>query len=735
MARSQSRTSTSRRGGKRGSSAWQTDDKAVRVGEITCRFRSPDAADQSFLASACLIEGRDPLGPMPSDFRPIPRFSVDKEGRNLIRVDTDPTVSLYGTGEVAGPMLRNCQTTTLWNTDSFGYDIHTPALYQSHPWVLAVRSDGSAFGVLIDSTYRMEIDLTAGIHAKCDGPPPPVYIVNAESPQRVLEKLAKLVGTTPLPPLWALGFHQCRYSYETQDTVLEIAKGFRDRDMPCDVIWCDIDYMDGYRVFTFNSETFPNPTRMARDMADIDMRVIYILDPGIKIDDAYPAYTEGLAGDHFVRKADGDVFHGEVWPGTTAFPDFLRADTRAWWGELCAEFVHNGAAGLWTDMNEPAVFDGPDHTLPLDCQHQADDELGGPGTHDRYHNIYGMQMARATYEGLKTARPEERPFVLSRSNFLGGNRFAALWTGDSASTWDHLSWTVPMMVNLGLSGQPFAGCDIGGFSENATPELFARWMGIGCLLPFARAHSDKNTNPHEPWSFGDECEHASRLALHRRYRLLPYLYTLFHEAEQCGLPVMRPLFFADPADPQLRDVDDGFMLGRDLLVRCSITEDNVKTAPMPAGVWRKFEPCPDPHLERKPDSTSTTNPHLPDLYIRGGAIIPLGPVSQHTGEKRLDPLTLVVCLDDNGYAEGTLYEDAGDGFEHLEGDYLRTTYIARRENNRVVVGISGAEGERKRPLRAAEILVVLPGDVVVRGTGLGGDTIPLLLPDDDEAES
>jgi len=712
--------------------AWDSDDAGVLVAANAARFRSPFADDKTIPPSISIQSPLEPIGPVGIDFRPIPRFARDAEGCHLIRVDTEPAVSLYGTGEVAGPMRRNGTNALLWNTDSFGYDRSTPALYQAHPWILALRPDGSAFGVLIDTTYRTEINLTAGIRVKVHGPAPAVYVINADSPDQVLATLAQWIGPMPLPPMWVLGFHQCRYSYDTQDIVLEVAKSFRKHDLPCDVIWCDIDYMDEYKVFTTHPESFENVWAMTRELSTIGMRTVYILDPGLKVDDDYQPYTTGVEAGHFVQLPDRSIYEGQVWPGVCAFPDFLNSNVRSWWGSLCADFAeHTGAAGLWTDMNEPAVFDGPDHTLPLESKHNADPELGGPGDHARYHNVYGMHMARATQEGLAERFPDQRPFVLSRSNYLGGQRYAACWTGDSASTWEHLTWTVPMMVNLGLSGQPLAGCDIGGFSHNATPELFARWMGIGCLLPFARAHSDKGTNPHEPWSFGDDTLAASRRALERRYRLLHYIYTLFYEHTRTGLPVMRPLFFADPTDEALHDCDDAFLLGEALLVRASITEDNIKRAPMPKGIWRRVEPAPE--------HDGSTHHQLPDLLLKGGCILPLGPIIQSTqqvtGTGRIDPLTLVVCLDENGQARGTLYEDQGDGFGYKDSDYLYTTYTARQEGSRVVIGIESADGKRPRHIRAAEILILMPNGKTVRGTGFGGDTIPVLLPDELEEDA
>ncbi len=699
---------------------WTQDSAPCRLRPRTTRFRDPDATDPT-PPSAAIINST--IGAPRHDDPHLhavtslaPEFARDDDGRWLTRLRCPTGTSFYGTGEVAGPLRRNNQTVTLWNTDSFGYTIETPSLYQAHPWVLGVREDGSAFGVLVDTTFRCEIVLDGNtVLAASDGIAPAVYILDGPTPEAILEELAALIGTTPLPPLWALGFHQCRYSYEAEHEVLGIAEEFRDRWLPCDTIWLDIDYMVDARPFTIDEHKFPDAEKMILHLRTRGFRTAWILDPGIKVDTHDTTFASGEAQDVFITQPDGSLFVGEVWPGRCAWPDFTSASVRRWWGDQTARFIRNGADGVWNDMNEPSVFDGPGRTIPTDCLHRADAELGGPGDHARYHNIYGMQMARASFEGMLRERPDRRPFVLSRSNFLGGHRYACCWTGDSASTWEHLSWTIPMMLNLGLSGQVFAGCDIGGFAENADDVLFARWMGIGCLLPFARAHSDKNTNRHEPWSFGPACEHACRVALERRYRLLPYLYTLFEHAERTGVPPMRPLFFADPADASLRDAEDSFLLGPNVLVRASVTPEGGCTAPMPGGIWRRFEP------------TETGDANLPELFLRGGAILPMGPIIQHTSQRPLDPITLVVSLDAQGEARGELFEDAGDGFGYREGDSLRTVYAAKRVRDHVRVWIEHSEGDRPRPLRAAEIVVLLDDGGLARSAGVGGDMICVLI--------
>ncbi|MBL8880498.1 MAG: DUF5110 domain-containing protein [Phycisphaerales bacterium] len=634
----------------------------------------------------------------------------------------EPGTSLYATGEAAGPLLRNGKVTMCWNTDAWAYNLHSMSLYQSHPWVLAVRADGSAYGVLADTTYRCEIDLRDGIRFTADGPAFPVFVIEAATPLDVVQELSELTGRMSLPPLWALGYQQCRWSYFPENRVREIAAGFRQRKIPCDVLWLDIDYMDGFRVFTFDRESFPDPARLNADLRGMGFHTVWMIDPGVKVDENYAVFRSGTAGDHWVKTADDEPFHGNVWPGPCVFPDFTRPETRVWWANLYGDFLSQGIDGVWNDMNEPAVFDVLTKTMPEDNVHRGGGELP-PGSHAQYHNLYGMLMVRATREGIVKARPEKRPFVLTRASFLGGQRYAATWTGDNRAEWEHLRNTIPMIANLGLSGQPFAGPDIGGFAigDDESGELFARWMGIGALLPFSRGHAAKDGRNKEPWEFGPAVEASCRTSLQRRYRLLPYFYTLFQEAAERGSPVLRPLFFADAADARLRDVDTVFLLGADLLVMTNPAADGaaIRGVAMPRGVWHDLWLIGED--ERR-------DAHQPQLFVRGGAIVPLGRVVESTTEKMLDPLTLVVSLDESGRAEGTLYEDAGDGFGYQAGEFLLTRYVARRDGNQVTVKISEQRGGMQRPKRKCVVEVLTKGGAAVRAEGDDGAEIQVTMP-------
>ena len=684
---------------------------AGSMNEGIALFLPADLPLERMPPSLCLLERPAPSRSLPAGWKVVPEFSFS-ETRTRATIAIPPGTSLYGTGEVAGPLLRDGRAITLWNTDNFGYrDDQGRRLYQSHPWVLAVRPDGTAFGVIADSPWRAELALDGKIEFTSDGPSFPVLVINRESPQAVLQALALLTGTMPLPPKWALGYQQCRWSYNPDARVREIADEFRKRRIPCDVIWMDIDYMDGFRVFTFSPREFPDPKALNAYLHERGFKSVWMIDPGVKAEPGYRVYDSGTAADAWVQDAFGGAYHGAVWPGDCVFPDFTRPETRAWWAGLYREFMAQGVDGVWNDMNEPAVFNVPGKTMPLHNWHRGGGGLPA-GPHARYHNVNGMLMVRATRDGILAANPRLRPFVLTRSNFLGGQRYAATWTGDNASTWEHLRLAIPMTLNLGLSGQPFNGPDLGGFGAEATGELWAHWIAMGAFFPFARGHAQKDLPPKEPWAFGAEVESVARIALQRRYRLLPYFYTLFRDSSLSGLPVMRPVFFADVRDPALRAEDRAFLVGDDLLVVPKWAEH----PSLPQGIWRTVSLVGE---------NSAADKFQPDVKLRGGAIVPLGRVVQSTAEESLDPLTLLVSLDEHGHASGRLYEDDGDGFAYRTGGYLLTTYEAARNGGEVTVTVAHTEGQRARPTR--RIVVQLISDSGTT-TAEGVDGQPVIVP-------
>ncbi|MDR2413926.1 MAG: DUF5110 domain-containing protein [Odoribacteraceae bacterium] len=661
--------------------ACSADDRSHACGAGIAVFYPETFDSVGLLPSLALVAEPARAGALPRGWKIKPRFSVE-EGKNVITIPVGKETDLYGTGEVVGALRRNGTSITTWNLDNYAYALNNGKnLYQSHPWILGVRPDGSAFGILVDSPWRLEISLSDTARVTTDGPAPRVIVIERDDPASVVMTLGELTGKMEMPPLWALGFQQSRWSYFPDARVKEIADGFRSRSIPCDVIWMDIDYMDGFRVFTFDPARFPDPGALNDYLHERDFKAVYMIDPGIKKDSLYAVYNQGTEGDHWVKDKDGRAFNGPVWPGPCAFPDFTRPETRAWWRGLYEDFLATGVDGVWNDMNEPAVFRVESHTMPEDNLHRGGGTLP-PGPHARYHNLYGLLMVKATREALLQYRPDKRPFVLSRANFIGGQRYAATWSGDNVSRWEHLRVSIPMTLSLGLSGQPFSGADIGGFGGNARPDLLAHWMATGVYYPFARNHSSQNTANQEPWALGEEVENVSRRAINRRYRLLPYLYTLFREASVTGMPIARPLFFADPRDTSLRREEQAFLLGQDLM----IVPRWAKNPKRPRGAWETITP----EDEKEDDG------YQPLLAIRPGAVIPVNKVIQSTVEYTTDSITLLVNPASDGKATGLLYDDAGDGFGYKNGDFaLHRFSVSRHEENSFKLDVERVEGTRE----------------------------------------
>ncbi len=653
------------------------------VGKSIAEF-IPKGFDKTKVPSLMLKKEPVMAGAVPAGWKIVPQF-VSVDGKTTAIINLSGPISLYGGGEVTGPLLRNGKTIKLWNTDTGAYGVDGGSrLYQTHPWVMGVRADGTAFGVLFDSFWKAELSTQDDkIEFRSEGPLFRVFVIDRKSPQEVVKGLAELTGTIEMPPRWALGYQQCRFSYGTETRVREIADTFRLKKIPCDVIWMDIDYMEGYRVFTFNKANFPNPKKLNADLHAKGFHSVFMIDPGVKFDSTYSVFKSGLANDVWVKDPAGKEYHGKVWPGDCAFPDFTIPKTRKWWAGLYKDFLATGIDGVWNDMNEPAVNDSEfpkDQqlgTMPYNTPHRGGGELPA-GPHLLYHNAYGRLMVQATREGVLATRPEKRPFVLTRANLLGGQRYAATWTGDNYADDRFMKLSVPMSITLGLSGQPFSGPDIGGFLGNTSAELWGQWLGFGAFLPFARGHACAGTNNKEPWAFGAEMENTSRIALERRYRLLPYLYTLFHDAHETGMPVMRPLFFDNPKDARLRGEEQAFMLGQSLLIVPAFAKD----PQLPTGRWETLSLVKDDEADR----------YQAKLLIKGGSIIPAGKVVQSTNENSLSELSLYICLDANGTAKGEMYWDGGEGWAFKKGSFKVLNFTAKQQKGQTKLSIVPAKG-------------------------------------------
>ena len=580
--------------------------------------------------------------------------------------------AFYGTGERAFDLNLRGRKLELWNRDAESYEPGVDPIHLCIPLLVGLR-EGRAYGILFDNPGRARLDLgwaqTSALRYEADSGELCAYFFGGGSMAAVLERYTELTGRMPLPPRWMLGYHQSRWSYFPEARVRELAEQFRSRRIPCDVLHLDIHYLDGYRVFTWDRERFPDPRQMLADLRAQGFRAISIIDPGVKAEPGYRVHDEGLARDAFCRLPNGRLFKGPVWPGQCYFPDFTDPEVRAWWGDLYEPLLEAGIAGFWNDMNEPAIFGGQ---MPQALPHSYE---GRGATHGEIHNVYGLQMARASAEGLRRVRPDERVPLISRSGYAGLQRYALVWTGDNHSSWEQLRLGVSMCLNLGLSGLAFCGPDIGGFASDCNGELLARWTQVGALTPFFRNHAALGTQEQEPWAFGEPYESVCRRWIALRYELLPYIYTAAWQAAQSGLPMMRPLALAYPEDEGTYDLDDQFLFG-DTLMAAPVGRPGQRSRSvyLPGGRWYDFwtgkrldggtEIEADAPLERMP------------LYARAGSVLPMGPVIQHTGEWPPEALRLRVYPGDG---ESWLYEDDGESMAFQSGE-LRITRVVCEES-------------------------------------------------------
>lgn len=631
---------------------------------------APELAISVFDAAGRTVVAGDPARPM--------TFDPD-DGTVDTAMRRDDYELYYGFGEKTLPLSRHQQSMVMWNADVPDYPAGHDPSYASIPFFIALH-EGRSYGLFFNNTWRSWFDMGKTDPHRyrfgANGGELDYYVFTggaARSPAGVLRDYTALTGRGALPPLWALGYQQSRWSYVSEEQVLDVAHAFRVRRIPVDVLYLDIDHMDGFRVFTWNRKTFPDPARMLARLHGDGFRAVTIVDPGIKFDEHYPIYRSGRAQGVYVRTAAGGELHAKVWPGVCAFPDFTAPAARAWFGRLYDAPLALGVDGFWNDMNEPGVFApddfdrpeiglGPQKTFPLEARHAGD---GNPGTHAQYHNVYGMQMARASFEGLRSLRPDRRPLVLTRAGFAGVQRYAAMWTGDNSPTWTHLALTIPMLTNLSVSGVPFVGADVGGFMGSPGAELHTRWLQAAALTPYFRTHSNDVSAPREPWAFGAAHERINRATIELRYRLLPYLYTLFADNEQSGVPPLRPLWFAYPGDVRASLVDDQYLAGGDLLVAPVVHEGQTRREVyFPKGdAWIDWWDGTR-HAGGTVAQVAAPLDRLP-LFVRAGAVVPVAPVVQHTGELKTVPLTLAVAAGASG--SGHVFQDAGDGYGYREG--------------------------------------------------------------------
>jgi alpha-glucosidase len=653
--------------------------------------------------------------------RQIARFTdlgFGAEGAVRIALVAAPEERFFGLGPKTGPLDKRGRIWRMRNRDMPVREGVDP-LYASIPFLLRLSrpsGESRADGFLLDAIAPALIDVASStapyviFQTRARGID--LTLFPGPRPANVLQRYSARTGRTPRPPLWALGHHQSRWGYRSAERVRAVTQEARRRRIPTDAVHLDIDHMDGYRVFTWDRRRFPDPAGLVRELREQGFRTVAIVDPGVKVDPRWSLFHEGAERDAFMRREDRAPFKLKLWPRDAALPDFARPDVRAWWGGLHRPLVETGVAGVWNDMNEPAGWRRELRVgrliVPLAAQDlsrvvQADPaEPDQRVPHEWVRNAYGHLECRATREGLERLAPGRRPFVLSRSGAAGIQRFAALWTGDTWSTWSGLRLSLRMLLGLSISGVPFCGADIGGFSGWCSPELFARWMQLGALYPLARTHSMWLKRPQEPWRFGRRVESVARAALELRMRLLPYLYGLFCESEETGAPVWRPLFHDFPADPRAAEVEDSFLLGPDLLVAPVMERGaRLRSVYLPEGTWYALD---DGGRWSGPRRIQVAAPleRLP-LFARGGSVLPTRSPVQHVAEAPVEPLVLEVFPGADGGC--TLVEDDGETTAYREGAQARTTVkLWSRAGGRLRLEVQARQGRfaiAERPMRVA----------------------------------
>ncbi|MFI5452431.1 glycoside hydrolase family 31 protein [Pedobacter sp. UC225_61] len=592
-----------------------------------------------------------------------------------------PEENFFGLGDKSGNMNLRGRKFQNWNTDAYSFGWDQDPLYRTIPFYIGIHQ-GAGYGIFFDNTFRSYFDFGKENGAKtsfwADGGELQYYYIHGPHMMDVVKRYQTLTGTHQLPPKWALGFHQCRWSYYPEKKVRDIAESFRSHQIPCDAIYLDIDYMDGYRCFTWNKKYFPDPKKMIKDLLNIGMKTVVMIDPGIKVDDNYWVFKEGKENNYFCRRSDDYFMEGHVWPGRCQFPDFTNPTVREWWGGLYKELVDLGVAGVWNDMNEPAVFGAG--TFPNDVRHNYD---GYRGSHRKAHNVYGMQMVRSTYDGLKKLQRNKRPFTITRAGYSGMQRYACVWTGDNVATWEHLKLGNIQCQRMSVSGVPFCGTDIGGFSGEPDGELFTRWIQLGTFSPFMRAHSAGDTAEREPWSFGEPFTSINRKFIELRYRLMPYIYSVFWEHHRYGFPILRPLVMLEQDKISNHYRQDEFTFGDKILV-CPVLEQGAvsRIVYLPKGQWYNFWT----HELLNGENEYTIAAPLEDmpLFVRAGSVIPEYPVMQYVGEKPIDEVWLNVYYADYE-VNSFLFEDHGDTFAYEQDIYLEKKFSVKGDGKNLFI--------------------------------------------------
>ena len=632
------------------------------------------------------------------------------------------TEQFYGLGDKPTEFNLRGKRFQNWNTDTYSFAKNQDPLYRSIPFYIGLK-DGVSYGIFLDNTYKTHFDFGHQEAHKtsfwADGGELQYYYIHGPHMMDVVKRYHNLTGTHPLPPQWALGFHQCRWSYYPESKVKKLAQNFRSRKIPCDAIYLDIDYMDGYRCFTWNKKYFPDPRRMVKELSDDGFKTVVIIDPGIKVDENYWVFREGRDNKYFCRRSDDYFMEGHVWPGRCQFPDYTNPEVREWWGGLFKELVELGVAGVWNDMNEPAVFGSG--TFPNDVRHNYD---GQRGSHRKAHNVYGMQMVRATYEGLKKLQKNKRPFTITRAGYSGVQRYSSVWTGDNLASWEHLKLAALQCQRLSVSGISFCGTDIGGFTGEPDGELFTRWIQLGVFTPFMRAHSAGDTREREPWSFGTEYEDINRKFIELRYRLLPYIYSAFWEQHRYGFPIMRPIIMAEQENEANFHREDEFTFGDKILVSPVFHPgQKSKVVYFPHGDW--FDYWTHESFKGGGEHTVSTPLDSMPVFVKAGSVIPEWPLMQYVGEIEPEEMKFQVYYSE--YEVNSFYfEDHGDTFAYEQDIYTEKKFVVKGDASSLSIK-QFSEGLYTPRYEIYELKLIglpfLPSKVLVDGKELKQDFV------------
>ncbi|MDD3224455.1 MAG: glycoside hydrolase family 31 protein [Clostridium sp.] len=599
----------------------------------------------------------------------------------------------YGLGEKTGPLNKKGYRYKMWNTDN--PSAHTEAfeaLYKSIPFFITLRK-GQSFGIFFDNTFETCFDMGkenseyyyfGAVDGNID-----YYFIYGPEVKEVVNRFTYLTGKTPLPQIWTLGYQQSRWTYVPESRLISVAESFRKKNIPCDVLYLDIDYMDGYKVFTFDKDKFHNPKETMDKLKKMGFKVVTIIDPGVKKDRGYKIYDEGIKNDYFIKNKDGIPYVNEVWPGDALYPDFSNEKVRKWWADNQKIMIDYGVSGIWNDMNEPASFNGP---LPEDVMFNNE---GTRSQHKEIHNVYGHLMSKATNEGIKKYTGK-RPFVITRACYAGTQKYSTVWTGDNKSIWQHLRMSIPMLMNLGLSGISFCGTDVGGFGEDCSAELLSRWVQVGCFTPLFRNHSSIFTRDQEPWAFDEKTEDINKKYIKLRYKFIPYLYDLFFKGEKTGLPIICSLMLYYENDENTYEINDEFLCGENILVSPVVEQGKTrKLVYLPKGndwidYWTKETLKGGQYIIKKAPLD------VCPIYIKSGSIIPNYPEQNYIGEKEINELAFDIYIGEKERCSYINYEDDGESFDYKKGIYNMYKINVKRNIDKLNLDIEMCKNSYKK---------------------------------------